>query len=207
MYSSAKDMRAIAQEKVMCQTKDGNWVLKDLIEGSSSEQWDYIEGSAFNLKLDSIRVPDFNADKEDLIPYIGPDERFTPPTVSLDPWEFDLRGKKRFGWMIPPGAVLLLVSEEITNVPIDCFMPVKGRFSFASAFAAMVSTDAHPNYQGRITTLLTVNPLLPLALGKGCEFCFIRLAHLSDKESDAYKGIWGVEGYGSTTEGEAARSK
>ena len=206
-YSSSGNLRKDYRDKILCIGKDGHVIMKDMLENSTPEQWDFIEGSAFNLRLAEVRIPDMSVPKEELIAYIGPDERFTPPTIAVPPYEYKLRGKDRFGWIVPPGGFCLLVSEEITNVPIDCFMPVKGRFSFASSFAAMISTDAHPNYQGRITTLLTVNPVFPLALGNGCEFCFVRLAHLTDKESDAYRGIWGVDGYGSTTNGEAVRSK
>jgi deoxycytidine triphosphate deaminase len=180
--------------------------MKDMIENSTPEQWAFIEGSAFNLRLEEVRIPDLTDDPA-FMAYIGPDERFTPPTKAVDPYWFNLRGKERYGWILGPGESVLLVSQEITNVPTNGFLPVKGRFTFASAFASMISTDAHPNYQGRITTLLNTGNHFPLALGYGVDFCFVRLAHLTDNESDIYRGIYGVDGCGSTTEGQAKRAK
>ena len=203
MYASSRRLRGVNGSGVALINKAGGMLEKPLIENTTKEQWDFIEGSAFNLRLAEVHKPEYGNLEGS---FIGINERVTPKTLNVEPKEFEFRGKTRFGWVLNPGDWALLVSEEITNAPLFGFMPVKARFTFASAFSAMVSTDAQPNYQGRITTLLQVGPL-PLRLAKGCDFCFVRLAYLTDEHSDAYKGVWGVEGYGITTGGEVTRAK
>jgi hypothetical protein len=70
----------------------------------------------------------------------------------------------------------------------------------------MQCSDGHPNYQGAISTLLSVGQV-PLALEMGCEFAFIRIAHFNNDDTDSYHGVWGTEGYAGTTNGETARGK
>jgi deoxycytidine triphosphate deaminase len=206
MYSSAQDLREIKDHGVKTIDKSGKVSRKSIIENTTEDQWNFIEGSAFNLKLAEVRLPDMSIKGEDAGSFIGVKERSTPPTISVPPYPFSWKGSEYIGWVLEPGSWALLVSEEITNAPLYGFMPVKGRFTFASAFSAMTCSDAQPNYQGRITTVLKVGPL-PLRLEQGCDFCFVRLAYLTDDQSDAYQGVWGVEGFGSTTQGKNTRAK
>lgn len=203
MHACAQEMRLFQKRGVDLLLKNGDQARKPLIDNTDDEQWEFIEGSAFNLRLAEVRIP-LPGEYEGAL--IGVKERVTPPTKVVDPYDFLYRNKKYHGWVLDPGTWALLVSKEITNAPMNGFMPVKGRFTFASSFASIISTDAQPNYQGRITVLIHVGPL-PLHLEKGCDFCFVRLAFLTRGASDVYKGVWGVEGYGSSTEGEVTRGK
>lgn len=202
MHLSAQTIRD--NNKVLVRTKAGEWVSKPLFEGAEPDRYNFIEGSAFNLSLGSILAPDPDFLLNEGAAFIGVSKRSTPPTVELEPTWQEHNGYKFFGWTLEPFTEVLLVSNEVCNTPIDCFEPVKSRFTFAGAFSSMIRSDAHPNYQGRITTKLTVGPV-PLKLEKGCHFCFVRLAKFDSELTDAYEGIYGVEGCGSTTNGKMER--
>jgi deoxycytidine triphosphate deaminase len=202
MYLSAKTIRE--SKKVLVRTKTSEWVTKPLFDPVDETRYDFIEGSAFNLTLGNILAPDPNFMANEGSAFIGIKKRSTPPTVELEPTWLEFKGYKFFGWELEAFSEVLLVSNEVCNTPIDCFEPVKSRFTFAGAFSSMICSDAHPNYQGKITTKLTVGPV-PLKLEKGCHFCFVRLARFDTEYTDAYDGIYGVEGCGSTTNGKLER--
>jgi deoxycytidine triphosphate deaminase len=202
MYLSADSMRTRREAQVI--RKDGQIDVVPTITETTEERWDFIEGSAFNLTLGEVKVIDPQSDE--LEAFIGVEKRYTPVVMDIPSHPISARGEALLGWRLQPYGWFLLVSQETINVATDMFMPVKPRFSFASSFAAMTCSDAHPNYQGKITTLLQTGPI-PLILERGAEFCFVRMAMLDSQHSDAYRGIWGVEGHSSTTGGAAVRAK
>jgi deoxycytidine triphosphate deaminase len=203
MYLSAKRIRRI-KDDVKVITKSGEVAYKPLFDPTDEDRYDFIEGSAFNLSLGEVRVPDTTIPRNLRVAFIGKTKRSTPPTIALPVSRLEHEGFEFDGWFLPAFSDVLLVSREVCNVPLDCFEPVKSRFTFAGAFASMICSDGHPNYQGKITTKLTVGPI-DLKLEYGCDFCFVRLGVFDCDETDAYKGIYGVEGCGSTTDGKTKR--
>jgi deoxycytidine triphosphate deaminase len=204
MYLSAKSIREKQKLQVKVITKAGEISYKPLFSPTAEDRFDFIEGSAFNLSLGEIRIPDPNIPIEKMVAFIGKKKRSTPPTIPLKVRELEYEGFSFQGWKLSPHSHVHLVSNEVCNVPLYCFEPVKSRFTFAGAFANMVCSDAHPNYQGKITAKLTVGPL-PLLLELGADFCFVRLGQFDSDETDAYRGIYGVEGCCGNTGGKMKR--
>lgn len=202
MYLSADSMRQRRESQVI--RKDGSIDVVPTISDTDDERWNFIEGSAFNLTLGEVKVIDPMAELSEA--FIGTGFRYTSEIMDIPSHPIDVKGQTLLGWKLQAYGWFLLVSNEVVNIPLDMFMPVKPRFSFASSFASMTCSDGQPNYQGKITTLLQTGPI-PLKLETGCEFAFVRMAMLDSQHSDAYKGVWGVEGFGSTTGGESTRAK
>lgn len=204
MYLSAKSIREKNYYQVNVITKAGDNVRKPLFEQIKEGRFDFIEGSAFNLSLGEVRIPDPSIPPEKMVAFIGKMKRSTPPTIPLKARVLEYEGFSFEGWRLEPYSHVHLVSREVCNVPLYCFEPVKSRFTFAGAFTNMVCSDAHPNYQGKITAKLTVGPI-PLLLELGADFCFVRLGMFDSNETDAYRGIYGVEGCCGNTNGKMER--
>ena len=203
MYLSAKSIREIEDDIVVI-SKSGAIVHKPLFESTEEDRFNFIEGSAFNLSLGEVRIPDPDIPPEKRVAFIGKTKRSTPPTIPLKIRELEHEGFLFQGWKLSAHSHVHLVSREVCNVPLDCFEPVKSRFTFAGAFTNMVCSDAHPNYQGKITAKLTIGPI-PLLLEYGADFCFVRLGMFDSTETDAYRGIYGVEGCCGNTNGKLKR--
>lgn len=186
--------------------KSGRVVKKPMIELITQDRLDFIEGGCVNLQLNHVFRPDRSLSLRDLTPFIGRNARRIPGVREVRKHTI-YTGESGWvdGWVLPMGQYLV-ETREVFNMPHWVRGFLSHRTSVFRSFSHIQYAVIHPNYQGKITGLLTV--------GEGGEklewLAEVAQAWFSSFDGgkvDIYRGIYGIQGYRNTTNGQIARPR
>lgn len=181
-FYSAGTIRRLCKEGVMVRLESGRIIRKPLIEPVTKQRLAFIEGSAFDLTLANV----YGADADRPAPLIGVMIRDGAETGPI-PFE-----DNEMVWFLQKGRSYLIESREAVNVPLNVTTLLDTRSSLFRGFARLTFGAAHPNFQGRITGLLTVHHPNGLWIQQYSRFAFVRFATFDTDETDAYDGMYGT---------------
>ena len=192
-----------------------------LIVPADPEQLIYMEGSAYDLRLDKVfEIPQSQDNNwRAFIPFIGVNHRRTPPVIEVAPesraitlnGDVEKGGTNKIlveftGWLLEWNKSYLVQTVETVTLPASIFGLCDPRTTLARSDAHMFASPVSPGYSGVLTFGLKVEYSDGLYLEKGARIASIRFGRLGPGKTDPYKGQWGkVGGDKVGTEGKATK--
>lgn len=175
-----------------------------MIELITRKRLQFIEGGCVNLQLNHVYWSDMEFSSER--PFIGVNVRRIPGVEEIParPIYTEESGWVD-GWVLGSGQYLV-ETREIFNLPHWVRGFLSHRTSVFRSFSHIQYAVIHPNYQGKITGLLTVGKGGE-KLERGAEVAQAWFSSFDGGKVDIYQGIYGIQGYRNTTDGQIARPR
>ncbi len=190
MILGANRIKALIEQGVELEDKNGNKLKKPLIEGLGKAQLDKIEGTTVDLRLGEILRLVSGAK-------LAVDSRITPKIESLlGP------GSKAKSYSISPGELVLVQTIEQVNIPHDLLADVRTRTTLFRCGMYLKTAYISPNYQGVLTFALHNFNSHPVEIELGFRIACISFMEISG-QAVPYHGVW--QGKRASTDGEVER--
>lgn len=187
-FLSSEQMKAAVKNSGKILDSENNVLFKPLIENVDPEQMDYMEGGAYDLRIDEVYV------RDDQVPttVIGIDKSITPRVKLIHPrsmlFNVGNKGMNMKGWKLSAGTPFLVKTMERVNLPLDMIGFLRRRSSLFRGFIQTQETFIHPNYQGALTFFMECGN--ETYLEHGARITVLKVYQMDSEESNQYKGRW-----------------